>query len=131
MGTPAVAHYIEPETGGSAQVGVKGQSFFLLVNAAENPLNRQGARPESHRNVGIFEAAGRKLEASVESIAVEPTKINDATLTGASRLNPAQSLGSAAAIVGGKEEIPSPQAHNGTGNVNGKKTTHRRTSLPL
>jgi hypothetical protein len=86
---PTMAHYIEAETGRSAQVGFKGQSFFLLVNTAENPLNRQWARPEPHGDVSIFEAAGRKLETGVESVAIEPAEINDAAFAGASGLNPA------------------------------------------
>jgi len=131
MGTPAMAHHIKTEAGRSAQVGFKCKSFFLLVDAAENPLNRKWTRPESHGDVSIFEAAGREPQTGVESITIEPTKIDNAAFTGTSRLNPAQGLGSAAAVVGGEEEVPSPQAHNGTHNVNGKKTTHRRTATPL
>jgi len=34
-----MAHDVEAEIRRSAEIGLKGQRFFLLVDAAENPVN--------------------------------------------------------------------------------------------
>ena len=44
--------------------------LFLFVDAAENPVNRQGAGPESQGDMSIFEATGRELKAGVETVGV-------------------------------------------------------------
>jgi hypothetical protein len=68
--------------------------------------------------VGIFKTAGREVQPGVEAGTIEPVGIKDTTLAGTSRLNPAQSLGSPAAIVGGEEKIPCPESDNRSSYIN-------------
>ena len=75
-------------------------------------MNGQSARPKLHGQVRIFEAAGRELQAGMEPVTTEPAPVEDASFAGARRLYPAQCLGSFAAVVGGKQEVPYPQDRN-------------------
>ncbi len=113
-----MAHDFQMEAGRAAQVGLEGQCFFLLVVVAQQPVNRQGARPELHGDVGVFEAAGRELQAGMQAGTVQPVRVEDASFAGAGRLHPAQRFGPFAAVVGGKEEIPHPQDRNRADHVN-------------
>ncbi len=100
------------------------------MKATEDPLNRQCSWPKLEGDVSILKTAGRELEASVETEAVEPAEFGDAPFAGAGRLNPAEGLGTAAAIIGRKEGIPCPEGRNCADNVDDKKA-HSRLRLPL
>src|ERR1035441_9338594 len=99
VGAPAMAHHFEMEAGRSTQVGFKGQRLFLFVVAAQQPLDRQGTRTELHGDVGVFEAAGRELQAGMQAGTVEPVRVEDSSFTGAGGLYPAQRFGSFATVV--------------------------------
>ena len=118
VGAPAMTHDFEMEAGRAAKVGFEGQSFFLLVPAAQKPVDGQRPRPELHGDVRVFEAAGREVQAGMKAGTVQPVRIKDASFAGASGLDPAQRFGSFAAVIGGKEEIPSPRDRNRADDVN-------------
>ena len=61
VGAPAMPHHFKMEVGGATQVGLEGQRLFLLVNAAQEPLNRQRPRPEFHGHVCVFKAARSEM----------------------------------------------------------------------
>ena len=115
---PAVSHDVETESRRTAKVRFKSQSFLLLVDAAENPVNRQRTRAELQGDAGIFKTARRELQARVQAEAVQPVEFGNTAFTRAGRLHPAQRLGATAAVVGGKEEIPTPHGHHCADNVN-------------
>ena len=106
VGAPTMANDIQAEDGRSTKIGFKCQRLFLLVQAAEDPVNRQGTRTELQGNAGIFKASGRKLKASMKAGAVEPTKVEDAAFAGAGGLNPAKSFGAATSVVRREKDIP-------------------------
>jgi hypothetical protein len=103
---PAMPHHFQMKAGRSAEVSLESQGFFLLAPAADQPGHGQGAGPELHGDVGVFEGARRELYAGVEAGTVEPAGVEDASLARTGRFHPAQSFRAPATIVGGKEEIP-------------------------
>jgi len=115
---PAVTYDVETEGRRTAKVCFESQSFFLLVDAAENPVNRQSTRTKLQSDAGIFKTARRELQAGVQAKAVQPVEFRNAALTRAGRLDPAQRLGATTAVVGGEEEIPTPHGHHCADNVN-------------
>src|ERR1700739_3649494 len=110
-------HDFQAKAGRTAEIGFKGESFFLLAYAVENPMYGQRPWAELHGDVSIFKAAGREVEAGIEAVAVEPARIEDASLVGARGLNPAGGFRTSAAIVSGKENVPESQGRNRTDNV--------------
>src|SRR5579863_905229 len=112
----------------TAQIGFEGESFFLLVPAAQQPLDGERARAEFHGDAGVFEAVRGKLQTGVHAGAVQPVRFEHASLAGAGRLHPAQGLRAPATVVGGKKEIPQPQSRNRRDHVNNKKAPHNASS---
>ena len=103
----------------------------MLVDAAENPVHRQRTRPEFHRDVGVLETSRCELQARVKAGAIEPAEVDNPALAFARVLDPAERFGSSAAVVSGKDEIPSRQNDECADHVDDKQASHRRTSLPL
>jgi len=118
VSAPAVAHDLEMKAWRASQISLKGQSLFLLVPAAQQPVNRQRARPKFHGDVCVVEAAGRKLKAGVQAMAVHPSPVENSSFAGAGGLNPTQRLGSFATVVGGEEKVPRSQNRDPGDNVN-------------
>lgn len=131
VSTPAVTDNIKVKGRGSAEVGFKSQSFFVLMNAAEDPLHGQGSGPKLESDVGVLKAAGRELEAGMKTEAVEPAEFSDTSFASAGRLDPAKGFGAPAAIIGRKEGIPYPESRHCADNVDDKKASHSRLRLPL
>ncbi len=118
VSAPTMADNIEAERRGPAKIGLEGQCFLLFMNATQNPLNRQGPRPEFQCDMGVLEAAGGELQAGMETKATEPSELDDTAFTRARRLHPAKGLGPAAPVVGGEKEVPTPDGYNGATNAN-------------
>jgi hypothetical protein len=74
--------------------------------------------------VRIFEAAGREVKPRMQTRTVQPTEVQNASLTGAGRLHPAQCFRASAAIVGGEEQVPKTQRGYSTTSVNNQEATH-------
>ena len=72
----------------------------------------------------IFEAAGGEVKPRMQARAVQPTKVQNASLAGARRLHPAQCFRASAAIVGGEEQVPKTQRGYSTTCVNNQEATH-------
>ena len=117
VGAPSMTADLKMKAGRSAKIGFEGKGFFLVVPAAENPLNRQSARAKLHGDVSVFEAAGREVQTGTKTGAVEPMRFEDAAFSGACGLYPAESLSSPSAIVGGEQEIPGPEGSDRADNV--------------
>lgn len=119
VSAPAMADNFEMESRRAAKIRFEGQRFFLFVDAAHEPLHGKSARAEAHHHMRVFEAAGCEMQAGMEAVAIEPFRFENASLTGACRLDPAQRFGSATAVVGGKQNVPCSQSHNCADNVDG------------
>ena len=60
---------------------------------------------------------------------VQPAKVYNPSFTRTRGLHPAQSFGAPAAVVGGKNGVPSRQNEECADYVDDKKASHRRTAL--
>ena len=69
------------------------------------------------------------MQASIKSGGVQPAKVNDPSFTSTRRLNPSECFGASAAVVGGKNHIPSRKNDERANYVDEKKASHRRTAL--
>src|SRR3954462_5811488 len=67
VSAPAMTHDFQMKARRASQVGFEGQSFFLLVNAAQQPLYGERPRPNLHGDVRIFEAAGREVKPRMQT----------------------------------------------------------------
>ena len=128
MSAPAMPHYFQMKAWRTAQIGFEGQRFFLPVPAADQPLNRQSARPKFHRHARILKPTGREMQPRLQAGSSQPVGFQDASLAGARGLHPAQCSRAFFSIVGGKHDVPQPQ--------NGNRATtsisrRRPTTLPL
>src|SRR5579863_7636904 len=98
------------ETGRAPQVGFKGERFFLLAPAVDDPVHGQGPGMESQGDVGLFKAARGKLKAGIQLRAAEPAKLEDAALARACGFYPAQRGRTLAAVVENEPPVPEPEA---------------------
>lgn len=130
VGAPAMAYHIEAEAWGTTKIGFEGKGLFLAVNAAQDPLDRQGPWPESQNYARVVKAAGRELKSRIEAGTIEPAEINDAAFACTRCLDPAQRFGPAAAVVGGEQDVPAPKSDNRTDNVDDKKASHNVFTHP-
>src|SRR5579872_189108 len=124
VSAPTMAHDIKTECRLPAKIGFESQRRLLLIHAAEDPVNWQSSRAKLEGDAGVLKTPGRELEAGVKAEAIHPAEFGDTPFSGAGRLNPAQGLSPAAAVVSHKEEIPSPKSDNYADNVDDKRASH-------
>ena len=87
------------------------------MQAAQDPMDGECPWTKLQSNSGILKAAGWKLKAGMKARTVKPVEVENTALPSAGRLNPAKRFRAAAAIVGRKEDVPRPQQHHRTDNV--------------
>lgn len=123
-----MTHDFQMKRGRTAEIRFKSQSLFLLVPAAQQPVNGQRARTKLHSDVGVFKAPRRKLKAGMQTGTGKPLRVENASLASAGGLYPAQRFGASAAVVRGEKEVPEPQSGDRSDNVNHKKAPHNASS---
>ena len=86
---PPMSHDFKIEAGRTTQVRLERKRLFLLVCAAQKPIERKSPRPEAHGYAGIFETSGRKLQTCQQTRIAQPVEVEDSAFACASRLDPA------------------------------------------
>src|SRR5208283_295408 len=128
MSAPAMPDHFQTETRGAIQIGFKGQSFFLLMPAADQPLNGKSARPELHGYAGVIKPAVGKMKTGLQAGRSHPIRFEDASLADACGLDPAQDGGALFSVVMRKHEVPQPQNGDRSDHVNQQNAPHNASS---